>query len=228
MWSGPRNISTAMMRSFENRPDTRVVDEPLYGYYLKATGFDDIMQVMDCDWHSVCQALTDEPVDESVYYQKHMTQHILPEMDLSFTDKLVNAFLIRQPEKIIASYSKVREEFDIEELGFRQQLAIFEREKQRTGVVPPVVDSDQLLDNPEATMRRLCDKLGIEFLSEMMNWPAGKRDTDGIWAPYWYSQVEKSTGFTRPPEKQVEVPEQFVGMLDEANSIYQKLKAYHI
>lgn len=161
MWSGPRNISTALMRSFENRPDCAVVDEPLYGYYLKATGYEhpageDIVASMDCDWRSVTLALCDEvPAPCSVYYQKLMTQHMLPEVALDFSDNLLNCFLIREPRRIIASYARVRPEFTLQELGFPQQLALFERVVDKTGKVPPVLDSAQTLAAPEASLRVL-------------------------------------------------------------------------
>ena len=209
MWSGPRNISTAMMRSFENRADCVVVDEPLYGYYLAATGIehpgaDAIVAAMDCDWrsvvHDLCHGLpagAGSPAP-AVYYQKHMTQHLLTPVDLSFTDDLVNCFLIREPRRIIASYARVRPEFAFDELGFRQQWELFQRVADRLGHAPPVIDAERTLRAPEAVLRALCAAVGIPFSETMLSWPTGRRSSDGVWAPHWYAAVEASTGFQAP------------------------------
>ncbi len=235
MWSGPRNISTALMRAFENRPDCVVVDEPLYGYYLKQSGSDhpgkdDIIAAMDCDWRSVANSLcTDEPAQCALYYQKHMTQHLLPEMSLDWVDQLHNCFLIREPRRIVVSYAKVRPEFALEELGFPQQLALFERECERLGEAPPVMDSAQTLANPEGVLRALCAALGIPFNDAMLSWPPGKRDSDGVWAPYWYSAVEQSTGFAATAAQQdpePAVPAGYEALCDKAEEIYQRLSAH--
>ncbi len=237
MWSGPRNISTALMRAFENRPDTVVVDEPLYSYYLTATGLDHpggeaIKASQSPDWRTVaeqlCQQLpagSDEP-STRVFYQKHMTQHILPQVELDWTDHLLNCFLIREPRRIVASYAKVRPDFTIEELGFPQQLALFEREAERSGVAPPVIDSLETLRDPEGTLRALCERLGIAFSAAMLNWPPGPRDSDGVWAPHWYASVEQSTAFQAPDElalEQLIIPERYEALCEEADAIYQRL-----
>ena len=232
MWSGPRNISTALMRAFENRPDCAVVDEPLYGCYLAETcldhpGRDDIIAAMDCDWRSVAQALcNDEPAPCELYYQKHMTQHLLEDMSLDWVDRLQNCFLIREPRRIIASYLRVRPEFTLEELGIPQQLALFERERARLGVVPPVLDSARTLADPEGVLRALCGTLDIDFLEAMLHWPAGRRDSDGVWAQHWYATVEQSTGFSPPPATDsgdVVIPERYRDLCDEAEAIYARL-----
>ncbi|MEM8493627.1 MAG: HAD family hydrolase [Pseudomonadota bacterium] len=203
MWSGPRNISTAMMRSFENRRDCEVVDEPFYAAYLIATGFDhpgrdNVIASQSGDWNQVIQhLLTERPAP--VFFQKHMTQHLVPELDLSFTRDLHNCFLIRDPRKIILSYLKVRQDFELEELGFPQQLNLFELECDRLGQAPPVLDADLTLSNPERVLRTLCKRLSIEFETSMLHWPAGPRSTDGVWAPHWYSNVLKTTGFLNTP-----------------------------
>jgi hypothetical protein len=229
MWSGPRNISTAMMRSFENRPDAAVVDEPFYGYYLARTGLDhpgrdDIVATMDCDWRTIATRLVDEvPAPCRVYYQKQMTHHMLDEVDLGFTDALLNCFLVRDPARMIASYARVRPDFTLEDLGLPQQLRIFEYVRRRAGRAPLVLDAADVLTDPEPALTRLCDHVGVAFDPAMLRWPPGRRASDGIWAPYWYSAVEASTGFQAPPDGEVAVPARYAGMLDEAQRLYRSL-----
>lgn len=232
MWSGPRNISTALMRSFENRPDCNVIDEPLYGYYLQRTGLahpggDEIVRSMDCDWRSVAANLCQRhPGSCSVYYQKQMTHHILPEVELDFTDCLENCFLIREPRRIIASYLRVRPDFTLEELGFPQQWQLFNRVADKLGVAPPVLDSAQVLNAPEKNLRALCKAVGIGFSEAMLQWPAGARASDGVWAPHWYEAVEKSTGFQLPQNRaleEVEIPRRYEALCAEADRIYGEL-----
>lgn len=202
MWSGPRNISTAMMRAFENRADCAVIDEPLYAAYLHSTGLahparDRVLKSQNADWRVVVAALTDD-APAPVYYQKHMTQHLLPAINLSFTESLLNCFLIREPRRIIASYARVRASFALEELGFSQQKRLFDRECERLGKAPPVLDSALVLQNPKAVLARLCQRLALPFDRAMLRWPAGPRASDGVWAPYWYAAVWQSTGFDTP------------------------------
>jgi len=237
MWSGPRNISTALMRAFENRPDCAVVDEPFYAYYLKATGLEhpagaEVMASMSCDWQEVARQLCEElpatanPASCAVFYQKHMTQHILPAMDMGWTDGLQNCFLIREPRRIIASYAKVRPQFAIEELGFPQQWALFERVVDRLGKAPPVIDSARTLSDPEGVLRSLCACVGIPFSEQMLHWPAGARESDGVWAPHWYAAVERTTGFepvNEVPLEEVPVPPGCEAMCAEAEEIYARL-----
>jgi len=202
MWSGPRNISTAMMRAFENRPDCAVVDEPFYAAYLAATGLEHpareaVLNSQPRDWRVVAAALEcDEPAP--VYYQKHMCQHLLADMSLAFTERLTNCFLIRDPRRIVASYARVRPTFTLEELGFPQQLALFEREAQRLGEAPPVLDAALTLADPPRILRGLCERVGIPFDDAMLAWPSGPRVSDGVWAPHWYASVRASTGFRSP------------------------------
>lgn len=237
MWSGPRNISTALMRAFENRPDCAVVDEPFYGHYLSATGLEHpdgaaIMASMSCDWDEVARQLcedlpaTADPASCRVFYQKHMTQHILPGRGMGWTDSLSNCFLIREPRRIIASYARVRPYFAVEELGFPQQWALFQRVADRLGQAPPVIDSARTLANPEAVLRALCGRLGIPFTREMLHWPAGRRDSDGVWAPHWYAAVEASTGFqpvSELPLAEVPVPAGCEAMCEQAEGVYARL-----
>jgi hypothetical protein len=231
MWSGPRNISTAMMRSFENRTDTVVVDEPFYGYYLKRTsidhpGRDDIIAAMDCDWRSVASALTrTTPAPCRVFYQKHMTHHMLDEVDLAFATSLTNCFLVRDPARMIASYAKVRPSFNLADLGLPQQLRIFEYVRAATGKMPLVVDAAAVLADPRSELVRLCGHVGIDFDERMLRWPAGPRASDGVWAPYWYQAVERSTGFEAPSVESVTIASQYSAVYAEALDLYRALTA---
>ena len=203
MWSGPRNISTAMMRAFENRPDTSVIDEPFYAAYLKLTGIDHplrekVLAAHESDWRKVIVTLTGPvPEGRTLFYQKHMTHHMLPEIDLGWMALCRNAFLIRAPEAVLASYSAKRAEFLPADIGFASQRELFEREAERLGTPPPVIDADDVLRDPRGALSMLCNVLGISFSERMLSWPAGSRTTDGAWAPAWYDSVERSTGFAR-------------------------------
>ncbi|MBL51494.1 MAG: sulfotransferase family protein [Candidatus Marinimicrobia bacterium] len=226
MWSGPRNISTAMMRSFENRPDTVVIDEPFYAYYLDKTGLDhpgkkDVFASQSIHWDEVVDICTGKiPEGKPIWYQKHMAQHNLEGCDLSWIKDVTNCFLIRDPKYVIASYGK---RFPIENeklLGFVQQADLLERVEKITGETPPILDSKDILANPEKMLLKLCEKIGISFTDKMLNWPAGKRHSDGVWAPYWYNRVEESTGFLPYSEENVELDETM-------EPIYEKCKEYY-
>jgi hypothetical protein len=202
MWSGPRTVSTALMRSFGQRPDTVVADEPLYGYYLGRTGIshpgrDEIIASMPADWPAVLAALTAGPLPAgcSVFYQKHMTHHLLPEVDRGALAGLTHAFLIRDPRQLLASYARVRSQPTVADLGLEQQAEIFR------AFGGPVIDSADILRDPRAALEALCDALGLGFDPAMLAWPAGPRPTDGVWARHWYDSVWRSTGFGpyRPP-----------------------------
>jgi hypothetical protein len=202
MWSGPRNISTAMMRSFENRPDCAVVDEPFYAAYLAETGLDHpmreaVLASQSLDWRAVAGALVeDEPA--AVFYQKHMTHHMLPGFGLDWTARCRNAFLIRDPAAVLASYIQKRAEVTLEDIGVVRQRELFDREADRLGHAPPVIEGADVLADPAGALGRLCAALGLPFREEMLAWPAGPRDSDGVWAPAWYEAVERSIGFAAP------------------------------
>jgi hypothetical protein len=204
MWSGPRTVSTALMRAWENRPDTVVTDEPLYAFYLDRTGLDHpgreaVIASQPTDWRVVLAGLTGAPLPPGVAisYAKHMTHHLLPEVDRAAFAPLRHAHLIRDPFELLASYARVRTEPSLDDLGLHQQAEIFET------FGGPVVDSRDLLTEPEGILRALCQALDVPFDARMLAWPAGPRDSDGVWAPYWYASVQASTGFAayrRPPE----------------------------
>jgi hypothetical protein len=235
MWSGPRNISTAMMRSFENRDDTGVVDEPFYAAYLAATGIDHPMRAealaaQPQDWREVIpQILGPAPGGKPVFYQKHMTHHMVEGFGRDWIAACRNAFLIRAPEDVLASYTQKRAEVALEDIGFVQQRELFEREADRLGHAPPVVASDDVLADPRAALTALCAALGIPFSDKMLSWPAGKRDTDGVWGAVWYEAVEKSTGFARPRETARPVlRDDHQRIADAARPHYERLVAFKI
>jgi hypothetical protein len=201
MWSGPRNISTAMMRSFGNRDDTSVVDEPFYAAYLAATGIDHPMREESLasqpqDWRVVVDTLLGPvPGNRQVFYQKHMTHHMVAGFGRDWIAEVRNAFLIRAPEDVLRSYAQKRESVTLDDIGFVSQSELFEREAQRLGHAPPVVHADDVLADPRGTLSELCGALGLPFLETMLSWSPGRRATDGVWAPVWYGSVERSTGF---------------------------------
>ncbi|OYU14540.1 MAG: sulfotransferase family protein [Alphaproteobacteria bacterium PA4] len=205
MWSGPRNLSTAMMRSFGARPDTAVSDEPFYGAYLATTGDDQPMRdaviaAMDCDWASVARAMAGRPPEpRPIWYQKHMAHHMEGPVGIDDLPGHAHAFLIRAPERVVASYAAKREAVRPEHLGVARQRAYFDRVADRLGRAPPVIDSGDILRDPPAMLAALCAALAIPFDPAMLAWPPGRRASDGIWASHWYASVEASTGFG-PPE----------------------------
>jgi hypothetical protein len=210
IWSGPRNISTALMRSWENRPDTDVVDEPLYAAYLDMTGLDhpgraEIITTGETDWRAVVGELVDGThPGRSVYYQKHMAHHLLPTMATDWVERLHNVLLIRDPRAVAASYAQARADVTAADLGVPQQVALYEQ-LSRAGQRPAIIDAADFLQAPEAYSRWLCAEIGVDFLPEMLNWPAGPRPSDGCWARHWYAAVEASTGFAPYRPRAVEL-----------------------
>ncbi|MEL6364922.1 MAG: HAD family hydrolase [Pseudomonadota bacterium] len=230
MWSGPRNLSTTMMRSFGARPDTTCTDEPFYGCWLKTTGAAhpmaaETIAAMDCEWRSVAHALEYPPSGgAAVFYQKHMTHHILPETPREWMRACRHAFLIRDPHRVLASYAKKREGVaSLEETGFVQQAALYDEIAEQTGAPPPVVDSDDILANPAGILRRLCAALDIPWAEEMLSWPAGPRPEDGPWASHWYDAVWKSTGFGPPPASPLELSSDLEPIAEAAAPYYSRL-----
>jgi hypothetical protein len=201
MWSGPRNISTAMMRSFSSRQDCFVSDEPFYGAFLKETGAEhpmggEVIASMETDWHKVANTLAGDPPDGSpIWYQKHMTHHMVGPVAPDDLQGLTHAFLIRDPRWMAASYARKREGVTADDLGLALQRAFFDRECDRLGDAPPVVDSAYVLAEPAGVLSQLCWRLGISWDPAMLGWPAGRHPEDGAWAPHWYGHVEASTGF---------------------------------
>ncbi|HEU5036258.1 MAG TPA: HAD family hydrolase [Nocardioides sp.] len=228
MWSGPRNLSTAMMRSFENRADCSVVDEPLYAAYLHETGLDHpgrdaVVASQPTSPSVVVEELTTGAVATPLQYQKHMTHHVLPSVPRAPLAGLTHAFLVRDPERVLTSYAKVREEPTLEDLGLPQQLELFET------YGGPVVDAADVLRDPRGTLSLLCYALGIAFDEAMLAWPAGPRDTDGVWAPYWYAGVEASTGFAPySPGSGDPLPDHLVPLLERCRPYYEAMAPYRL
>jgi len=239
MWSGPRNISTAMMRAWGNRADTFVVDEPFYAFYLNATGkkhpgADEVIANGETDWRKIVEQLTG-PVPESrqkgpshVFFQKQMTHHLLPEIDRQWIVDLTNCFLIRDPREVILSYIKKNPEPTLEDLGFVQQQKIFDFVRERTGAVPPVIEARDVLKNPKKSLRLLCDAIGVAFDESMLSWPPGLRKTDGIWAKYWYDEVARSTSFQPYKPREGTVPDRLREIYEQCRECYGRLYEYHL
>ena len=233
MWSGPRNISTALMRAWENRDDCVVWDEPLYGYYLNATGIPhpgaaEIIADQGTDSEAIIAAcIGDVPEGKSIFYQKHMTLHLLPQLDRGWLASLVNCFLIREPEAVIASYAAVRDA-TLDDIGFVQQVELFDQVREMTGEVPIVIDSREFLLDPESMLRAICARLEIEFDPLMLSWPAGRRETDGVWAKYWYASVWRSTGFAPYREKFYQLSDKDRKIAAQARPYYETLYQHRL
>jgi len=234
MWSGPRNISTAMMRSWGNRADTFVSDEPLYAHYLAHTrkphpGADEIIARYETDWRQVVAQLTGPiPGGKTIWFQKHMTHHLLPHLELDWIDRLTNCFLIRDPREMLISLLRVFPEANLADTGLRQQVCLFERVRAATGKTPPVLDSRDVLRNPRGELSKLCAAAGVELTEAMLHWPAGRRETDGIWAKHWYGRVEQTTGFEPPLSRDDPVPEARKDLLKECEELYRTLYQHRL
>ncbi len=234
MWSGPRNISTALMRSWGNRADTMVIDEPFYAYYLQRTGKShpmtgEIIAQGETDWRRVAADLTTmAPAGKSIVYQKQMTHHLLPEAEWDWLLGLTNCFLIRDPAEVIASYVKKNDDPTTEDLGFVQQAKIFDWVCERGGATPPVVDARDVLQDPERTLRLLCAAVGVEFDPTMLSWPPGLRETDGVWARHWYGEVARSTSFQPYEARTPQVPARLGEVQERSRECYERLAAFRL
>jgi len=237
MWSGPRNLSTALMRSFASRSDAAVRDEPFYAHYLRETGIDhpgreDVISAYENDWRKVIDFITGPvPGGKRVWYQKHMAHHMLPHIDsqrLIDGGLLVHAFLIRDPADVITSYTKVHPHMTLAETGLPYQVDLFHRAATATGKTPAVIDARDVLIDPRRTLSKLCAELGIEFTDAMLAWPAGPHPADGNWAPYWYDAVYKSTGFDTYKPKNERVPAHLEPMHRKARALYDQLAAHRL
>ena len=229
MWSGPRNISTALMRAWGNRTDTAVIDEPFYAFYLNATGkrhpgAEEMIASGETDWRKIVQRLTGAvPGSKRIFFQKQMTHHLLPEVDRNWIVDLTNCFLIRNPREVILSYIKKNPEPTLEDLGFVQQQKIFEFIREQTGPVPAIIDAKDVLENPGRILRLLCNALGVEFDNAMLSWPAGLRASDGIWAKYWYDEVARSTSFQPYKPREGVVPDRLSEIHEQCRDCYDRL-----
>lgn len=232
MWSGPRNISTAMMYAFGNRPDCVAWDEPFYAFSLVQRGNDhpmrdEIIAANESDWDRlVARCLA--PAERPVFYQKHMTHHMLDGFDRGWIKGLTNAFLVRSPERVLASYSQKWSDVSLRDIGFVEQAEIFDLVADRLGHAPPVVDAEDVLNDPAGVLTRLCEACGIPFDAAMLNWPAGPKAFDGVWAPHWYNAVWASTGLSRPEPRPVVLPDALRRIADAAMPFYEKMRRFRI
>lgn len=232
MWSGPRNISTAMMRAWENRADTFVTDEPFYACYLWSTGMDhpgrdEIIASQSTEWTQIandCNTLI-QP-DCAVHYQKHMTQHMLPQFELDWLTSLVNVFLIRSPAEVVSSYAKARPDLTATDLGFEQQHRLYQHVVEKIDPDPLVISADSVLQNPADAMKAICDKADIKFDNNMLSWPAGKRESDGVWAPHWYKNVENSTGFATQEKRALKLDPQQLKIAERCQPYYEIMQQH--
>ncbi len=233
MWSGPRNLSTALMYSFGNRSDCAVVDEPFYAAYLNMTGLDhpmrqDILDSQSQKPEQVADVLLDSiPAQKPIFYQKHMTQHMINGVPRDWMRDVVNVFLTRHPARVIASYAAKRENPTLDDIGFRQQAELFDL-VQSWGQAPVVIDSHDIRADPEKMLNKLCDAIGIPFSPNMLSWPKGGHKDDGVWAAHWYGAVWNSTGFARAEAPLPEVPENLQPVLQAAMPYYERMKALKI
>ena len=228
MWSGPRNISTAMMRAFENRPDCAVVDEPFYACFLKETGInhpmaDEVIASQANDWQTVATELSKVEFKAEVFYQKHMTHHMLPAVDLAWTRDICHCFLIRHPKYVVNSYVQKRESVSTGDIGIIRQLELYKQITDITGQTIPVIDARKTLENPRSNLAALCDLFEIPFYDEMLSWPPGRRDSDGIWASHWYGAVESSSEFEPFHEPDIQLNDAQLGVVKTSEAAYGSL-----
>jgi hypothetical protein len=232
MWSGPRNLSTALMRAFAQRADCEVWDEPFYAAYLKATGADhpmraEVIAAGIADAEAVAAACLASPASgRPVFYQKHMTHHMVAGFPLAWTDRVVNAFLIRAPERVLASYVRKHEAVAAKDIGFRRQRELFDRAADRLGKAPPVIDSFDIRRDPATALAALAAALGLRFDPAMLSWQKGPIPQDGVWGRHWYDAIWNSTGFERTEGALPDLPARLAAIADEVRGDYEHLRRY--
>ena len=230
MWSGPRNLSTALMRSFENREDTKVWDEPFYAYYLKETKknhplANEIINKYETNLEKIIDLVTAE--NDFIYFQKHMSHHIIKKIPINWITKGINCFLIRHPKEVLLSYIQKNDLIDSNDLGYPAQLRLFNYIKTSNKKIL-VIDAKDLSEKPEIILKKICKKINIPFTEKMLNWPKGRRDSDGIWEKIWYKNVKSSTSFNKILNKEYEIPKKYNHIYNECLRIYDQLKIYNI
>jgi len=228
VWSGPRTISTALMRSWENRSDTIVIDEPLYAHYLNATRLDhpgraEVIGAGETDWRKVVATLLGPvPDGTGVFYQKHMAHHLLRGVDRGWVAELTNVLLIRDPHEVVASYVRSRADVTAEDLGLPQQVQLYD-ELVTAGTAPPVIDARDFLLDPESYLRAMCRHVGVDFTPRMLAWPPGRRESDGVWGRYWYDAVWRSTGFAEYRPRDPQLDGHAAAVAGECRPLYERL-----
>ncbi|MDB5506236.1 MAG: sulfotransferase [Devosia sp.] len=232
MWSGPRNLSTALLRSFSARSDCAVSDEPFYAAFLAQSGIEHpmreaVLASQPTDPDVVATALLGAvPRQRAVWYQKHMAHHMIEGMPLDWLDGVKNAFLIRAPERVLASYVQKREAVTLEDIGYLRQAELFDRVAERTGTAPPVIDAEAVRADPAGVLGRLCAAIGIAFDPSMLTWPAGPHPDDGVWGPHWYGAIYRTTGFAPPEPMPPPLPDALARIGDAARPSYERLRRY--
>ena len=231
VWSGPRNVSTALMYAFRQRPDTLVVDEPLYGHYLKVTraahpGDDEVLAAMDTDGERVVREVLLGPCERPVQFFKNMAHH-LEGLDRGFLGELTNVLLTRDPAEMLPSLARQLPNPTLRDTGLLYQTEILDHVLDR-GLDPLVLDARQLLLDPPGVLRTACDQLGIPFDEAMLRWPAGPKPEDGVWAEHWYANVHASTGFSPYTPRSGDFPERLEPLLEESLPLYRRLTRYAI
>lgn len=227
MWSGPRNLSTAMMFAFGARKDCTIWDEPFYAAYLERTGLEhpmraEILAAGERDYTKVIKACLTEAATP-VHFQKHMTQHMIDGVDRGWVAQMANIFLIRHPARVIASYAAKRENPTLEDIGFVQQIELIERLVNETDKPPVIIDSADIRQNPEGMLRALCKAIDLPLDQAMLSWPAGGNQNSGVWADHWYGAVDQSTGFAGVEGDLPEVPNALADVLEQAMPIYTRM-----
>jgi len=232
MWSGPRNLSTALMRSFENRVDTEVWDEPLYAYYLNETKKNHpmkniIIKNYSTNINEIIKLMTKEIDSDKISYQKHMTHHILEHTPLNWIEKGINCFLIRHPKEVINSYIKKNNLSESSDIGFPSQYRIFQEVKKLNKELI-VINAEDIYKNPEKILKLLCKKLNIQYSSKMIKWPLGSRSSDGCWHKVWYDKVKLSTSFEKRINKNISVSSEFLSIYNECLDIYNEINFFNL
>ena len=232
MWSGPRNLSTALMRSFENREDTVVWDEPLYAYYLNETKKNhplnkEIISIYETKNQKLIADISKKNTDGKIYYQKHMTHHILDKTPLDWIKNGTNCFLIRNPRDVLLSYIKKNELNNSDDLGFPMQIKLFKILKS-FNLKTIVINAEDIAKNPKKMLSILCKKLNISFSEKMLRWPSGKRPTDGLWGDVWYKNVNSSICFEKMKKDKSDIPKIHEETYKECIKIYEELNKYNI
>ncbi len=234
MWSGPRNLSTALMRSFAQRDDCQAWDEPFYAAYLAKTGLPHPMRetivATDETDPAIVARMCLEPAKRParVFYQKQMAHHMLNDFPIDWIDRIANAFLIRTPERVLASYVQKHDIPLADELGFHMQHTLFQRVADRIGTAPPVVDAEDIRSDPKGMLLALCEALGLSFDPAMLSWPSGRQPEDGVWGEHWYDAIWQSRGFAPPAAPPSALPDRLARIADEVRTPYLALEAYKL
>ncbi len=231
VWSGPRNVSTALMYSFRQRPDTVVVDEPLYAHYLRTTGADhpgisEVLETMEGDGGRVVREVILGPCGRPVHFFKNMAHHLVG-LDREFLSRITNVLLIRHPEEMLPSLAEQLPEPTLRDTGLRQQVEILDAVLEEDGE-PVVFDAKELLLDPAGILRKACERLGIPFEEKMLRWPAGPKPEDGVWSKHWYDSVHASTGFAPYRPKTGRFPQRLEPLLVECLPLYERLRGHAI